>query len=199
MDLRIQCLEKKNKPIRLTGEQPNAMKVGEDEPRLHREIEALIPRLTRYARSLTHDLVEADDLVQESLSRALAKIHLWRPGTDLRAWLFTIMHHQHVNELRRAAREKNVPLGDRDQAFEPRQAKHLELRDLARRGRNAIRGSGVAAEPAARNRPLACFTRSRDPAPADGPSCGVTITSVARNPRNIEEPHSLSSRSLGAY
>jgi RNA polymerase sigma-70 factor, ECF subfamily len=96
------------------------------------EIVALIPRLTRFGRSLTHDLVAADDLVQESLSRALEKIHLWRPGTDLRAWLFTIMHHQHVNEMRRVAREKNVPLGDRDQALEPHQGQHLEFRDLAR-------------------------------------------------------------------
>ena len=98
----------------------------------HEEIEALIPRLTRYGRSLTHDLVAADDLVQESLSRALEKIHLWRPGTDLRAWLFTIMHHQHVNEMRRVMREKNVPLGDRDQALDPHQGRRLEFRDLAR-------------------------------------------------------------------
>lgn len=100
--------------------------------RVHGEMEALIPRLRRYARSLTHDLVAADDLVQEALSRALDKIHLWRPETDLRAWLFTIMHHQHVNEMRRAAREKNVPLGDRDQALEPHQGQRLEFRDLAR-------------------------------------------------------------------
>ena len=69
---------------------------------------------------------------KSSLSRALEKIHLWRPGTDLRAWLFTIIRHQHVNEIRRAVREKNVPLGDRDQALEPDQGRHLEFRDLAR-------------------------------------------------------------------
>ena len=96
------------------------------------EIVALIPRLTRYGRSLTHDLVAADDLVQELLSRALEKIHLWRPGTDLRAWLFTIMHHQHVDEMRRVTREKNVPLGDRDQALDPHQGWRLEFRDLVR-------------------------------------------------------------------
>jgi RNA polymerase sigma-70 factor (ECF subfamily) len=102
------------------------------DPQLRRELAALLPRLTRYARSLTHDLVNAEDLVQESLSRALEKIHLWRPGTDLRAWLFTIVHHQYVNEVRRTAREKTVPFGDRDQALEPGQTTHLELRDLAR-------------------------------------------------------------------
>lgn len=105
---------------------------GTIDGRLSRQIEALIPRLTRYARSLTHDLVAADDLVQESLSRALAKLHLWHPGTDLRAWLFTIMHHQYINELRRVARERNVPLGEHDRRVEPDQAMRLEFRDLAR-------------------------------------------------------------------
>jgi RNA polymerase sigma-70 factor (ECF subfamily) len=95
---------------------------------VHGEIAALIPRLTRYARSLTHDRIAADDLVQESVSRALAKIHLWRAGTDLRAWLFTIMHHQYVDELRRAARE--VPLGARDRPLDPEQGQRLEFRDL---------------------------------------------------------------------
>jgi len=59
---------------------------------LHQLIEAQIPRLTRYARVLTRDPVAADDLVQECLTRALGKMHLWEEGTDLRAWLFTILH-----------------------------------------------------------------------------------------------------------
>jgi RNA polymerase sigma-70 factor, ECF subfamily len=113
-------------------EQSSSFERDDISQRLHREIEALIPRLTRYARALTHDLVAADDLVQEVLSRALEKLHLWQEGTDLRAWLFTIMHHQHVNEVRRAAREKKVPLVDRDQPLEPHQSQRLEFRDLAR-------------------------------------------------------------------
>jgi RNA polymerase sigma-70 factor (ECF subfamily) len=44
-------------------------------------------------------------LVQETLDRALTKEQLWQPGTNLRAWLFTIMHHQNVNQIRRAVRE----------------------------------------------------------------------------------------------
>ena len=55
-------------------------------------LEAQIPRLRRYARALTHDVSRADDLVQSCLTRAIAKQHLWRPGTDLRAWLFMILH-----------------------------------------------------------------------------------------------------------
>src|ERR1700722_7722859 len=64
-------------------------------------LEAQIPRLRRYARALTRDAVRADDLVQSCLLRALSKAHLWQPGTDLRAWLFTILHNQHVNIFRR--------------------------------------------------------------------------------------------------
>src|SRR5437660_12493671 len=70
-----------------------------------RLLEAEIPRLRRYARTLTRDVVRADDLVQSCLTRAVAKQHLWQYGTDLRAWLFTIMHNQHVNDVRHGVRE----------------------------------------------------------------------------------------------
>jgi len=68
-------------------------------------VEQEIPRLRRYARALTRASDRADDLVQDTLLRALTKLHLWQPGTDIRAWLFTIMHHQYVNTVRREARE----------------------------------------------------------------------------------------------
>ena len=71
----------------------------------HRRLEGEIPRLRRYARALTRNAVRADDLVQDTLARALRKEHLWQPGTDLRAWLFTIMHNQNVNEVGRAMRD----------------------------------------------------------------------------------------------
>jgi RNA polymerase sigma factor (sigma-70 family) len=60
----------------------------------------LIPRLRRYARALVGDRSGADDLVQDTLERAWAKLHLYRRGTDLRAWLFTVMHNVHVNRVR---------------------------------------------------------------------------------------------------
>ena len=60
----------------------------------------LIPRLRRYARALVGDRASADDLVQDTLERAWAKLHLYRHGTDLRAWLFTVMHNVHVNKVR---------------------------------------------------------------------------------------------------
>ena len=102
---------------------------------IHGQIEALIPRLRRYARALTRDTVAADDLVQECLTRALGKIHLWEPGTDLRAWLFTILHHRHVSDARSEARRRaciKLQKSDPDGALSPSQTVRLELRDLER-------------------------------------------------------------------
>ncbi len=59
-----------------------------------------IPRLRRYARALLGDRYAADDLVQDTLERAWNKFHLWRRGSDLRAWLFAIMHNVFVNQVR---------------------------------------------------------------------------------------------------
>ena len=75
-------------------------------PEFHRLLENEIPRLRRYARALTRDRPRADDLVQDTLVRGIAKAHLWQEGTDLRSWLFTIMHNQYVNNVRRAQREQ---------------------------------------------------------------------------------------------
>lgn len=61
-----------------------------------------IPRLRRYARALIRgDHSRADDLVQDCLERAWTRWHLWRRGSDMRAWLFTIMHNLYVNDVRR--------------------------------------------------------------------------------------------------
>jgi len=98
-------------------------------------LEHEIPRLRRYARALTRDAARADDLVQSCLVRALAKSHLWQPGTDLRAWLFTILHNQHVNDVRRAVREGiNVPVEDVAPVLTvpSTQGASLQLRDLDR-------------------------------------------------------------------
>src|SRR5271168_2475362 len=101
---------------------------------IRQKIEAHIPSLRRYARALARDVVAADDLVQECLTRALGKLHLWRGG-DLRAWLFTILHNQHVNEVRRSVRRGiTVELSDTELLLRqsPNQEKVLELRDLDR-------------------------------------------------------------------
>jgi RNA polymerase sigma-70 factor, ECF subfamily len=101
----------------------------------YREIEVEIPQLRRYARALARDAVLADDLVQDCLTRALGKLHLWQKGTDLRAWLFTILHNQYVNHVRRSARERLViGLTDCEPSLSsaPQQGQGLELRDLQR-------------------------------------------------------------------
>jgi RNA polymerase sigma factor (sigma-70 family) len=64
-----------------------------------------IPALRRYARALTGDAWAADDLVQDTLERACSKWRLWAAGSDLRAWLFTVMHNLFVNQIRSAARQ----------------------------------------------------------------------------------------------
>ena len=102
---------------------------------VYREIEAEIPRLRRYARALTRDVAVADDLVQDCLTRALGKLHLWQKGTDLRAWLFTILHNQYVNYVRRSVREgAAVGLSETEPLLTraPHQGHRLELRDLER-------------------------------------------------------------------
>jgi RNA polymerase sigma-70 factor, ECF subfamily len=98
-----------------------------------RMLEMQIPRLRRYARALTRDVAGADDLVQTCLTRAIAKQHLWQPGTDLRAWLFTMLHNQHVSELRRRNRERtSVSIDDITPVWSvsPNALHALELRDL---------------------------------------------------------------------
>jgi len=95
-------------------------------------VQELIPRLRRYARALTGDRGAADDLVQDTLERAWNKLHLWRQGSDLRAWLFTIMHNVHVNQVRSRMAGSTVPL-DEDTAeapVRPTQSDMLEVRDI---------------------------------------------------------------------
>lgn len=70
-----------------------------------------IPRLRRYARALLRDPARADDLVQDTLERALVKLDLWQPGSNLRAWLFTLMHNLFVNQTR-ARREAETALDE---------------------------------------------------------------------------------------
>jgi RNA polymerase sigma-70 factor (ECF subfamily) len=67
-------------------------------------VAAEIPRLRRYARALTGDDGEADDLIQDTLERALARLDQWRDGDNPRKWLFSILHNLHVDGLRRKSR-----------------------------------------------------------------------------------------------
>ena len=77
-----------------------------------------IPDLRRYARSLTGDAWAADDLVQDTLERACARWTLWTTGSDLRAWLFTLMHNLFVDGARRALRQQGQRVDLEDAAQE---------------------------------------------------------------------------------
>lgn len=70
------------------------------------ELVANMPALQAFARSFVRTRYDADDLVQETVSRALANQHLFRRGTRLKSWLFTIMRNVFYNDLHRAKRER---------------------------------------------------------------------------------------------
>jgi len=94
-----------------------------------------IPNLRRYARVLVRDSIHAEDLVQDCLERAISREHLWQPGTNLRAWLFTIQHNLYINQyLRRGGATTLVPLLEEHSMVSspPRQFHNMALQDLAR-------------------------------------------------------------------
>lgn len=74
-----------------------------------------IPALRRYARALTGDSWASDDLVQDTLERACSKWRLWAAGSDLRAWLFTLMHNLFANQVRRSFRQAGANTIDIDE------------------------------------------------------------------------------------
>ncbi len=80
----------------------------------HQSVEATIPALRRYARALTRDADAADDLVQDTLVRALRSEHLFHGG-DVRSWLYTILTNLNRNRLRSLARRPLLsPIEDND-------------------------------------------------------------------------------------
>jgi RNA polymerase sigma-70 factor (ECF subfamily) len=77
-------------------------------------IELAIPALRRYARALTRDAEAADDLVQDTLVRALRSEHLFHGG-DVRSWLYTILTNLNRNRLRSLSRRPPLmPIDDND-------------------------------------------------------------------------------------
>lgn len=90
-----------------------------------------IPRLRRYARALVGDRYAADDLVQDTLERAFVKLHLWRPGSDMRAWLFTIMHNVFVNQTRSRRPEVDLDIEELPaMTVKAIQSERVELADV---------------------------------------------------------------------
>jgi RNA polymerase sigma-70 factor (ECF subfamily) len=93
-----------------------------------------VPHLRRYARALTGDFASAEDLVQDTIERGWRRMTLWRPGSNLRAWLFTIMHNLYVNQLKAGQRHSNIaaPHDGHDVPVSAPQDQHLELIDLSK-------------------------------------------------------------------
>jgi len=92
---------------------------------------AEIPRLRRYARAMLGDRAAADDLVQDTLERAWSRLQQWRPGSDLRAWLFGIMHNLRVDQLRRPRLPTHsIDEDDFEVPTRATQTDDLELRDI---------------------------------------------------------------------
>jgi RNA polymerase sigma-70 factor, ECF subfamily len=69
------------------------------------QLVALLPRLRRFARSLTRNVHDADDLVQQAVERALLRIDQWRRGSRLDSWMFGIIHHAWIDEVRARRRQ----------------------------------------------------------------------------------------------
>ena len=95
------------------------------------QLVASIPRLRRYARALMGDRTGADDLVQDTMERGWNKLASWRQGTDMRAWLFGIMHNLHVDQVRKPALTM-VELDDDTPmpSFNAPQTDTLDIRDM---------------------------------------------------------------------
>jgi len=89
---------------------------------------ACLPRLRRYARALLGDRSEADDLVQDTVERGWSRLSSWRRNSDMRPWLFSIMHNLHVDRMRRSAPE-TVELSEELHLAAPPSSR-LEMRDM---------------------------------------------------------------------
>src|SRR4051812_17730491 len=99
------------------------------------EIAQNVPHLRRFARALCGDPSLADDLVQDTVERALVKSHLSAPSSPLKAWLFAILRNPHVSGLRHAGRARIVKsiddLAQSEQGIEPSQESHLAVRNIS--------------------------------------------------------------------
>ena len=95
------------------------------------QLVACIPRLRRYARALAGNRAEADDLVQDTMERAWSRLASWRRGSDMRAWLFGIMHNLWIDQARKRtmvteAWDEHIPEPTTVSAYPA----HLDVRDL---------------------------------------------------------------------
>jgi len=91
-----------------------------------------IPSLRAFAITLTGDMDRADDLVQEAILRGLSNLHRFEPGTNVQAWLFTILRNQFRTNYRKRKREVEDPGGTMAGRLSslPEQDGRLAIKDL---------------------------------------------------------------------
>lgn len=97
------------------------------------EMETLLPTLRRFARSLTRDMSQADDLVQDTVERALKRIESFQEGTNLKAWMFTIMRNRFISECRKpkpVAGSHEIDSGQYDVGIPGAQQDTVELKEF---------------------------------------------------------------------
>lgn len=99
---------------------------------LRQQIVQLLPNLRAFARTLTNNHAQADDLVQETVVKALANLDRFQQGTNLNAWLFTILRNTYYSELRKRRREVEDPddIHAGSRAVEPDQIHALHLNEF---------------------------------------------------------------------
>jgi len=120
---------------RMPGPEPDR-----DTTRVMREAMAHADALYNFAHYLSRDPAEAQDLVQETYARALGAVGQFKEGSDLKAWLFRILHNTYIDLRRRDQRQRtegglDTVLDDRtsgDQGGEPGQLRHLVGREIER-------------------------------------------------------------------
>ena len=98
---------------------------------LRREMTALLPELRAYARFLVRDPSRSDDLVQDTVVRALGSIAQFQKDTSLKAWMFTILRNAFFEQARRRRREEAALALHAQTAHEPVQPHHGEIADLS--------------------------------------------------------------------
>lgn len=110
----------------------DGMQVDIADAELRRQIAGLLPDLRAFARFLVRDRVAADDVVQDSIVRALAALDQFEPGTNLKAWLFTILRNQFYEQGRRRKRETTALQSrfDEEEAADPQQDARAAITDL---------------------------------------------------------------------
>ncbi|HEX2137070.1 MAG TPA: sigma-70 family RNA polymerase sigma factor [Microvirga sp.] len=102
------------------------------EPSLREQLLAAIPGLRAFAFTLTQDRDQADDLVQDTIAQAWSNLGQFKPGTNLNAWLLTILRNQAYSRRRKRRREVEDPAGAHAARLKihPEQQSHMDLQDF---------------------------------------------------------------------